>query len=235
MAEEKILVVDDEATIRKLLQYHLANNGFAVVTSGDSYEALNLVRAEKPDLIILDILLPGLDGIEICREIRKNSNTPIIFLTSKNDSSDVVLGLGVGGDDYITKPFKPLEMIARVKAQLRRRHLQFVGGNTVMQNRVLKYQGLEINLAGRSVFVNGSPVNLTAKEFDLLALLAQNPNHVFTYNQLLELIWNYENHDDYKTLLVHANRVRKKIEPNPSKPLYILTMKGVGYKFNGLV
>lgn len=235
MAEQKILVVDDEAIIRKLLQYHLVNNGFKVVATGDSHRVLDLVHSEKPDLIILDILLPGFDGIELCRAIRMNHNTPIIFLTSKNDSSDVVLGLGMGGDDYIIKPFVPREMIARVKAQLRRRHLQYAGGNTVMPNKVLKYQGLEINLSGRSVFVNGSPVNLTAKEFELLALLAQNPNHVFTYNQLLEMVWKYENHDDNKTLLVHANRLRKKIEPNPSEPVYILTMKGVGYKFNGSV
>ncbi|WP_066633866.1 response regulator transcription factor [Desulfolucanica intricata] len=235
MAEEKILVVDDEALIRKLLQYHLVNNGFRVVTTGNSYRVLELVQVEKPDLIILDILLPGIDGIELCREIRKQNNVPIIFLTSKNDSSDVVLGLGVGGDDYITKPFKPQEMIARVKAHLRRWRLQDTGGSTAVQNRKLKYKGLEVDLPGRSVFVNGRAVNLTVKEFDLLALLARNPNHVFTYRQLLNLIWKYENYDDKRTLLVHINRLRKKIEPDPSKPVYILTMKGVGYKFSGLV
>lgn len=234
MAGEKILIVDDEAVVRKLIQYHLGGEGYQVISAADGCSALNLVQTEKPQLVILDILLPDVDGIEICREIRRDNNMPVIFLTSKNDSSDVVLGLGVGGDDYIIKPFKPQEMLARVKAHLRRYLMPGTAGNASGQEKILRYPGLEINLTGRTVRVNGTPVNLTAKEFDLLALLARNPNRVFDHNQLLEQVWNYQNHADHRTLMVHINRLRKKIEPAPSAPTYILTVKGIGYKFNAI-
>lgn len=231
MAGEKILVVDDEAMIRKVLEHHLIREGFQVLTAEDGRSVLELIHTYNPDLIILDVLLPALDGIEICRLIRKNSNIPIIFLSSKMDQSDIVLGLGIGGDDYIVKPFKPMELIARVKANLRRSQLQDKSSEPYEQKQVLNYPGLEIDMLGRTVLVQGVPVTLTNKEFELLTLLAQNPNRVFTYSQLLELVWQYKYDTDSRTVMVHINRLRKKIEPNPSKPKYVVTVKGTGYKF----
>lgn len=232
MAGEKILVVDDEATIRELISFHLNKNNFQTITAKDGQSVFELVRTQRPDLIILDILLPGLDGIEICRELRRDNNVPIIFLTSMNDPSDVVLGLGVGGDDYIIKPFNPKEMIARVKANLRRSRLQNTNCIHSEQKRILSYPGLIIDLSSRTVQVNGSPVPLTNKEFELLVLLAENPNRIFNYDQLLELVWQFNDKADYRTLMVHINRLRKKIEPDPSKPKYIITVRGVGYKLH---
>ncbi len=233
MAGEKILVVDDEEVIRELVYHCLVKEGFQVFTVGDAYSAIEFIRTKKADLIILDILLPELDGIEVCREIRKSTNVPIIFLTSKSDSSDVILGLGVGGDDYIVKPFIPGEMVARVKAQLRRCRLQnLTGGGPEIEKSLLKYPGLEIDLTGHSVYVNGSPVNLAPKEFEMLALLAKHPNQVFGNGQLLDLLWQSKDYTDNRTLLVHVSRLRKKIEKDPSNPEYILTVRGVGYKFN---
>lgn len=232
MAGEKILVVDDEAVVRKVVVHHLVREGFQAIAGGDGGSVRELVRVHKPNLIILDILLPDLDGIEVCREIRKENNVPIIFLTSKRDSSDIVLGLGVGGDDYIVKPFNPKELIARVKANLRRSLPQNAAHQPSGQSGILAYPGLEIDLSGRAVRVNGSPVALTNKEFELLALLAQNPNRVFSYQQLLELVWQFMCNDDYRTVLVHVNRLRKKIELDPYKPRYIVTVRGIGYKFH---
>ncbi|KKM12362.1 transcriptional regulator [Clostridiales bacterium PH28_bin88] len=232
MAGEKILVVDDEAVVRKVVEHHLVTEGFQVITAGDGGSVFELVRAHKPDLIILDILLPGLDGIEVCREIRKENDVPIIFLTSKRDSSDIVLGLGVGGDDYMVKPFHHKELIARVKANLRRRLLQSIASTPSEQKQVLGYPGLEIDLSSRTVLVDGSPVALTNKEFELLALLAQNSNRVFSYHQLLELVWQFKDNADYRTVMVHVNRLRKKLEPDPSQPRYIITVRGIGYKFH---
>lgn len=232
MAGEKILVVDDEATVRKIMHHYLTQNGFQVITAGDGYSAFKLVQTQKPDLIILDIILPGLDGIEVCQVLRRITDSPIIFLTSKN--SDLILGLGVGGDDYITKPFDPDEMIARVKAHLRRNRLLMVTSKTGKQDELLKFPGLEIDLVGHSVLANGSPINLPVKEFELLSLLAQNPNRVFPVDQLYEQIWKLPDLSDIRTVFVHINRLRKKIEKDPSNPVYILTVRGVGYKFNGL-
>lgn len=232
MAGEKILIVDDETVIRKVVEHHLVQEGYQVIAAADGGSALDLVRTHKPDLVILDILLPDIDGIEICREIRKESITPIIFLTAKNDSSDIVLGLGVGGDDYIVKPFNPKELIARVKANLRRSFLQKAVGQQSARDGILAYSGLEINLPSRTVLVGGSPVALTNKEFELLALLARNPNRVFSHQQLLESIWQFKYNADYQTVMVHVNRLRKKIEQNPSKPRYIVTVRGIGYKFS---
>ncbi|HHY94537.1 MAG TPA: response regulator transcription factor [Firmicutes bacterium] len=231
MAGERILVVDDEPVVRKVIEHHLVQEGYRVITAADGNSALGLIRTQKPDLIILDILLPDLDGIEVCREIRREDNVPIVFLTSKKDSSDVVLGLGVGGDDYIVKPFNHKELLARVKAVLRRSRLQKSDGRHYEPNQVLRFPGLEIDLRGRTVLVRGTAVALTNKEFELLALLAQNPNQVFTYNQLLELVWQFKYDADYRTIMVHVNRLRKKIEEDPSQPRYIVTVRGIGYKF----
>ena len=232
MAGEKILVIDDEAIVRRVIEHHLVREGFQVITAGDGGSVFELVRAHKPELIILDILLPDVDGIEICREIRKKNNVPIIFLTSKRDSSDIILGLGVGGDDYIVKPFNPKELIARVKANLRRCLMQNTVDQCPEQEKILTYPGLEINLSSRTTLVDGSPVALTNKEFELLTLLAQNPNRVFSYDHILESIWHFRYNADYRTVMVHVNRLRKKIEADHSKPRYIITVRGVGYKFH---
>ena len=234
MAEELILVVDDEAVVRELVKYCLVKDGFRVITTGDANSVFELVRTYRPDLIILDILLQGtgLDGIEICKRLRKETNIPIIFLTSKNESSDMILGLGIGGDDYIIKPFIPGEMLARVKAQLRRYTMQEIPSKKQKQ---LKFSGLEINLEDHTVIVNGSPVSLARKEFELLVLLAKNPNQVFQTEQLFDLIWQSIGHtDDNRTLLVHISRLRKKIEKDPCNPELILTVRSVGYKFNAV-
>ncbi|MFZ5642327.1 MAG: response regulator [Bacillota bacterium] len=232
MAGEKILVVDDEATIRELISFHLDKNNFQTITAKDGQSAFEIVRTHKPDLIILDVLLPGLDGIEICRKLRKDNDVPIIFLSSMNEPSDIVLGLGVGGDDYIIKPFNPKELIARVKANLRRSRMQYTNGEPFEQKQIINYPGLIIDLSSRTVEVNGSPVTLTNKEFELLILLAENPNRIFNYDQLLELVWQFNDNADYRTLMVHINRLRKKIELDPSKPQYIVTVRGVGYKLH---
>ncbi|HOV80846.1 MAG TPA: response regulator transcription factor [Bacillota bacterium] len=231
MAGELILVVDDEEVVRELVRHCLVKEGLKVIDAGDAYGAFDLITRLKPDLIILDILLPGIDGIEFCRKLRKETDVPIIFLSSKSDSSDVILGLGVGGDDYIVKPFVPGEMVARVKTQLRRLNLRESAGVS-REPKKLKHRGLEIDLEGHAVLVDGSPVALAPKEFEILALLAKNPNRVFKNEQLLDLIWQSRDFADNRTLMVHISRLRKKIEKDPNNPSYILTVRGVGYKFN---
>lgn len=228
---KKILVVDDEALVRKVVEYHLTREGFKVFTANDGAGVLDVVNQYKPDLIILDILMPNLDGIEVCREIRKQSNIPVIFLTSKNDSTDIVLGLGIGGDDYVVKPFKPKELIARVKAVLRRSSLRNTSTRSQNHKESIKYGDIEIDLLSRTVLVKGTKVELANKEFELLALLVQNPNRVFSYYQLMESIWKFKDNTDYRTVMVHINRLRKKIEQDPSNPRYITTVRGIGYKF----
>jgi DNA-binding response OmpR family regulator len=231
MAGELILVVDDEEVVRELVRHCLAKDGFRVIATGDAHSAFELVRTQKPDLIILDILLPGIDGIEVCRKLRKETEVPIIFLSSKRDSSDVILGLGVGGDDYIVKPFVPGEMVARVKAQLRRLKLRD-NASVPRETKKLRFPGLEIDLEGHTVLVNGSLVTLAPKEFEILALLATNPNRVFKSEQLLDAVWESKDFADSRTLMVHISRLRKKIEKDPNNPAYILTVRGVGYKFS---
>jgi len=232
VAGEKILVVDDETLVRKVIEHNLRQEGYQVISAGDGPSALELARSHKPDLIILDILLPGLDGIEVCRQVRKESDVPIIFLTAKKDSSDVILGLGVGGDDYIVKPFNHKVLIARVKASLRRAALHNTANKPGRGEEVIACRGLEINLLSRTVSVDGKPITLTNKEFELLAFLAHNPNRVLSYQRLLEHVWQFKDSTDYRTVMVHINRLRGKIEKDPSQPRYIVTVRGVGYKFN---
>ncbi|MGI6553404.1 MAG: winged helix-turn-helix domain-containing protein [Bacillota bacterium] len=229
--------MDDDVTIRKVIKLLLTREGFHVTAIEDGRNILEMINVYKPDLIILDILLPFIDGIEICRLIRAESDIPVIFLSSKGDPEDIVLGLGIGGDDYIVKPFNSKELIARIKASLRRNQRQQnstnpANGNFPQQKQILIYPGLEIDLPSHTVLAHGTPVTLTKKEFELLVLLAQNPNRVFTYQQLLELIWQYKYDSDYRTVMVHINRLRNKIELDPSKPKFIITVRGVGYKFS---
>lgn len=231
MMKQKILVVDDEIEIRDLIYLYLSREGFKVLGASNSQEACELTYKLRPDLIILDILLPTKDGFELCAQLRKTTDVPIIFLSCKTENMDKILGLTVGGDDYMTKPFSPGELVARVKAHLRRSHIQ--DRNSALK-QVLRYPGLEIHLASHTVLVNNKPVDLTAKEFELLVLFAQNPNRVFYTDQIFQKIWKtYGLEGDTRTVMVHISNLRKKIEPNHTTPKYILTVRGVGYKFSG--
>ncbi len=230
MAGEKILVVDDDPDISDVLSLYLTKNGFEVLTAEDGFRAVELAKAAKPDLILLDVLLPGLDGLEVCQELRKEKNIPILFLSCKSEEIDKILGLSVGGDDYITKPFSPGEVIARVKAHLRRHRV--LSTNQEPQNSILAFPGLVIDLNSHSVLMDGSSVDLSAKEFQLLAMLAQNPNTVFSIEKLFRSVWSSHSFGDNRTVMVHMSNLRRKIEKDPSDPKYVVTIKGAGYKFN---
>jgi DNA-binding response OmpR family regulator len=183
----------------------------------------------SPDLVILDILLPGMDGIEICRKLRQTYSTPILFISCKSEDMDIILGLSIGGDDYVTKPFSPSQLVARVKAHLRRKQQL---DQEKEELRQLSFPGLEIDLLTRNVWVNGSLIPLSSKEFDLLALLAKKPNRVVPIQHLYKEAWGVDSNGDTRTLLVHISNLRKKIEKDPADPVFIQTVRGVGYKFN---
>jgi len=230
MSGEKILVVDDEPEIIELLTLYLVRDGYEVISTGNGRQVFDLVSEHKPDLILLDILLPGLDGIEVCRQLRKTHNTPILFISCKSEDIDIILGLSIGGDDYITKPFSPSQLVARVKAHLRRNLLLDQQKDEPQQ---LRFPGLIIDLISHNVKVNGRPISLSSKEFDLLSIMAKTPNRVYKIEHLFELVWSLNSLGDPRTLIVHISNLRKKIEPNPAEPRYIITVRGVGYKFNG--
>lgn len=230
MAGETVLVIDDEIDICNLIELYLVKNNINVVTANSGTEALNALSSHKPDLIVLDVLLPDTDGFELCKELRKRTTSPILFLSCKNDDIDKILGLTVGGDDYISKPFSPSVLVARIKAHLRRN--QMVSAVSEPSDSTLNFPGLTIDLDSHTVYVNGKPVFLPLKEFSLLVLLAQNPNKVFSLAQLYDTVWGIDNIGDTRTVMVHMSNLRKKIEKNPTKPKYIITIKGVGYKLN---
>lgn len=229
MTVKKVLVVDDEPEICELINLYLRREGFEVSTACSSQEALQLAREEEFDLIILDILLPEIDGIEICMELRKSTEVPIIFLSAKGESEDKIMGLTVGGDDYITKPFSPGELVARVKAHLRRSRLLQEKGKE--QKSRLVFSHIVIDLLSHEVTVKGSRVDLSSIEFKILSILAQKPNKVFSAEELYEKVWGSSSLGDFRTLMVHISNLRKKIEPDPSNPIFISTIRGVGYKF----
>ena len=231
MSAERILVVDDEVEIGELLDLYLTKEGYQVAIALDGQQAIDIITNEKVDLIILDVLLPGLDGIEVCREIRKVTDVPIVFLSCRGDDIDKVDGLVAGGDDYITKPFSPREIVARVKAHLRRYRMTAAARKEPL--RVLRYKGLEIDLPACVVRVRGQEVYLSHKEFEILSLLAQDPDKVFSADELFERLWQMQSLGDIRTVMVHISNLRKKIEKNPAAPEYILTVRGAGYKFNG--
>lgn len=228
MAGETILIVDDEVEIVELIGLYLRKEGYRVVSSHSGAEALSLLETHQPDLIILDILLPEIDGIEVCRRIRLTHHTPVIFLSCKNEDMDVILGFSIGGDDYMTKPFSPGQLVARVKAHLRRNQLAQLKEEAPQ----LSFPGLEIDLLSRSVRLNGTFVPISSKEFDLLIHLAKATGRVIPLEQLYKMTWGADSNGDTRTLLVHISNLRKKIEPNPSEPRYIVTVRGIGYKFN---
>ena len=225
----KILIVEDEVAIAELEKDYLELSGFEVEVenSGD----VGLLRALKDefDLIILDLMLPGVDGFEICRKIRETKNTPIIIVSAKKDDIDKIRGLGMGADDYMTKPFSPSEMVARVKAHLARYERLISSG--MPNNDIIEIRGIKIDKTARRVWINGEETNFTSKEFDLLTFLAQNPNHVYTKEELFQEIWDMESIGDIATVTVHIKKIREKIEYDTSKPQYIETIWGVGYRF----
>ncbi|MBC7324854.1 MAG: response regulator transcription factor [Moorella sp. (in: Bacteria)] len=222
----KILIVDDEPAILELVAFNLEQAGFTTITASDGAEALQKAAAEKPDLIILDVMLPSIDGFEVCRNLRARGNTPILMLTARREEVDRVLGLELGADDYLTKPFSPRELVARVRAILRR-----AAENQHQPDGILSLGDLVINPAGHVVTVKGKPVDLTLKEYQLLHLLAENRGRVFSREALLERLWEGEYYGDTRTIDVHIRHLREKIEENPSNPRYIITVRGVGYKF----
>ncbi|MCF6095877.1 response regulator transcription factor [Thermovorax subterraneus] len=231
MAGAKILVVDDEPFIVELVKFNLESAGYEVITASDGHEALKLIEKEHPNLIILDIMLPGIDGMEICRALRFKMQTkdiPVILLTAKTGEIDKVLGLEMGADDYITKPFSPRELVARVKAVLRRTDKR--DGS----RELIKAGPVVIDVDRHEVFVDGEKKDFTPKEFELLKLLASNPGKVFSREYLLENVWGYDYLGDTRTVDVHIRHLRQKIEKNSEDPRYIKTVRGVGYKFDEL-
>ncbi len=224
---QKVLVVDDEKMIVKGLKFSLEQDGMAVDCAYDGEEAVNLIKANAYDIILLDLMLPKLNGYEVCQQVREFSDVPIIMLTAKGDDMDKILGLEYGADDYMTKPFNILEVKARIKAIIRRN----TKNKEKSDERVITCGDLKIDLDGRRVFAKEEEINLTAKEFDLLELLAMNPNKVYSRENLLNTVWGYEYPGDVRTVDVHIRRLREKIEENPSEPGYVNTKWGVGYYF----
>lgn len=224
-----VLVVDDEPNIVEVVSAYLQRELFNVVTANDGEMALRKVSEHNPDLIVLDVMLPKLDGLEVLRRVRAAGNTPVIMLTARGEESDKLVGLGIGADDYLTKPFSPRELVARIKAVLRRATL--VPQPEPGADSLLRFTGLKINPRTRSVETDTASLELTAKEFDLLFFLASHPSEVFTRTQLLDHVWDYSYYGDTSTVTVHIRRLREKIEPDPMRPRYIKTVWGVGYKF----
>lgn len=225
----RILIIEDELAIAELEKDYLELSGFDVEVSTDGKEGLTKALAEDFNLIILDLMLPGIDGFEICRKIREEKNTPIIMVSAKKDDIDKIRGLGLGADDYMTKPFSPSELVARVKAHLAR--YERLVGSAVEVNKVIEIRGLKIDTTARRVWVNGVEKAFTTKEFDLLTFLASHPNHVYTKDELFSEIWDMESIGDIATVTVHIKKIREKVEMDTSNPQYIETIWGVGYRF----
>jgi DNA-binding response OmpR family regulator len=225
----KILIIEDEVAIAELEKDYLELSGFEVEVETAGDVGANRALNEDFNLIILDLMLPNMDGFEICKKVREEKNIPIIMVSAKKEDIDKIRGLGLGADDYITKPFSPSEMVARVKAHLAR--YERLIGSGVKENDVIEIRGLKIDKTARRVFLNGEEKIFTTKEFDLLTFLAENPNHVYTKEELFREIWDMESIGDIATVTVHIKKIREKIEYSTSKPQYIETIWGVGYRF----
>ncbi|MBD5135590.1 MAG: response regulator transcription factor [Lachnospiraceae bacterium] len=225
----RILIVEDEESIAELEKDYLELSGFDVEIENNGESGMKRAMSEEFDMYILDLMLPDVDGFEICKTIRESKNTPILMISAKKDDIDKIRGLGLGADDYMTKPFSPSEMVARVKAHLAR--YERLIGSGQQENDVIEIRGLKIDKTARRVWVNNDEKTFTTKEFDLLAFLAQNPNHVFTKDELFREIWDMESIGDIATVTVHIKKIREKIEYSTSKPQYIETIWGVGYRF----
>ena len=232
MGEEmgrKVLVVDDEKLIVKGIRFSLEQDGMEVTCAYDGEEALNYAKEQQFDIILLDIMLPKLSGTEVCQQIREFSNVPIVMLTAKSDDMDKIMGLEYGADDYITKPFSPSELVARVKAHMAR--YERLTSSHQKANDIIEIRGLKIDKTARRVWINGEEKAFTTKEFDLLTFLAENPNHVFTKEELFREIWDMESIGDIATVTVHIKKIREKIEVDTANPQYIEMIWGVGYRF----
>ena len=222
----KILVVDDEELLVKGIRFNLQNEGYTVLTGFNGLEALEIARSQQPDLIILDVMMPEMDGLTACAKIREFSNVPIILLTAKADDMDKLIGFDHGADDYLTKPFNILELKARIRALLRR-----AGAASTQAANILSIGTVTLDLDARNAYRSGVLADLTAKEFDMIELLMRNPNRVYSREALLDKLWTYEYRSDIRTVDVHIRRLREKLEENPAEPKYIITKWGVGYYF----
>ena len=227
----RILLVEDDATLSEVVVRYLEREGFAVATASDGRVGLETALADLPDLMVLDLMLPGMDGLEICRRVREAAPIPIIMLTALGEETDRVMGLELGADDYVTKPFSPRELTARVKAVLRRADGSLTNGDPDVGSRLLTAGDVEVHVDSREATVKGEPVTLTAREFDLLVHLMRNPRQVLTREQLFEAVWGYT-FGDTSTVTVHVRRLREKLEPDPADPRLILTVWGVGYRLD---
>ena len=234
MGVSKILVVEDDQTLLEVLKYNLRKDGFDVVTASDGVQALDVARSEKPDLILLDIMLPKLSGLDVCRALRKEMTVPILMLTAKGAEIDKVVGLEIGADDYVTKPFSMKELLARIRAMLRRTEM-FKGEESPSADepalQIINAGDLQIDVARHSAILGGKVLDLSPKEFDLLMFLANNRGRVFEREHLLNRVWGYDYIGDTRTVDVHVRWLRQKIEIDPSRPEHIVTVRGVGYKF----
>jgi len=236
---EKILVVDDEVSLQETLAYNLKKQGYEVQTTGDGSEALDLAREMDPDLIILDVMLPGLDGFEICRILRREMSTPVLMLTARDDEIDRVVGLEVGADDYMAKPFSMRELVARVKAMLRRVRLireevDHAGGDDAKpKGEILEFGNLRIDMTRREITVDGEVVPFKPKEYELLTFFAQHQGQVLSREFILERVWGWDFIGDSRTVDVHVRWLREKIEKDPANPRRIITVRGAGYRFEG--
>lgn len=229
---ERVLVADDETNITDVCRRYLEREGYHVMTARDGLEALELWSSKRPDLIVLDLMMPRKDGWQVCQEIRQTEDVPIIMLTARGEEQDRLMGLTLGADDYLTKPFSPRELVLRVRAILRRvRKTQPV--QDAAHEQVIQYEGLTVQVGKRRVEVCGQAIELTVTEFELLYLLASHPDQVFSRSQILSKLWDFSYEGDMTTVTVHIRRLREKIEPNPSEPRYIKTVWGIGYKFAG--
>jgi len=228
----RVLVVEDDQTLSGVLKYNLSKEGYTVFSAPDGVQALEVARSEKPDIILLDLMLPKLDGLEVCRILRKESSVPILMLTAKSEEEDRVVGLELGADDYMVKPFGVRELMARVRVMLRRRQI-LKQESTTAQNGVarIKTDSLEMDKTCHVVFLRGKSLELTPKEFDLLAFLVKNCGQVFKREQLLDKVWGYDYAGDTRTVDVHISWLRQKIEDDPQHPQHLITLRGVGYKF----
>lgn len=225
------MIVEDDPEIREVTRLYLEKSGYRVVWTDDGNEAARLMKAERPDLAILDVLLPGKTGFLVCQELREISSIPILFLSCMKDESDKINALNLGGDDYVTKPFSPNELIARVRAHLRRPYLSKEEPQSDSPSKLVYGGRLVIDGWSRVVSIDGQEIPLSRKEFDLLHFLASNPGRTYTHEQLFRQIWGQESFNDTRTIIVHVSNLRKKVEPDPSCPAYIINVHGVGYKF----
>jgi two-component system, OmpR family, alkaline phosphatase synthesis response regulator PhoP len=228
MAEEKILVVDDEENILELIRFNLENNGYEVITAANGIDAVKLAKSENPQLVLLDLMLPGMDGYDVCKEIRMDKSLagiPIIMITAKGEELDKILGLELGADDYITKPFSIREMLARVKAVLRRTTTQFT-------DKAYRFGSISVDFQRHEVLRNDEKIDLTLKEFELLEILIKNKGRVMTRDFLLDKIWGYEYIGETRTVDVHIRHLRQKVEEDDKNPKYIETIRGIGYRFS---